>query len=159
MYKFLDSGGGEDVCEMDGHSLKISLWTKYRWRQNIDFEKISPSIFCQRRYYVNVDILSSPIFFCRQYFVDVDMLPDVDILSPPIFFRLQYFVDVDILSTLHLLFRGAYCSVAPTVPWCLLFHGTYCSVAPTIPWHLLFRSCAGEAVFCYTAENSHHLKA
>ncbi len=23
-------GGREDVCEMDGHSLKISLWTKYR---------------------------------------------------------------------------------------------------------------------------------
>jgi len=72
---------------------KISLSTKYCWRQNIHVDKISPPIFCRRQYFVADDILS-PAIFCRQrYFVNND------ILSTAIFCQQQYFVDGNILST------------------------------------------------------------
>jgi hypothetical protein len=38
----------------------------------------------------------------------------------------------------HLLFPGANCSVALTLPWRLLFRGAYSSVVLTIPCHLNF---------------------
>jgi hypothetical protein len=116
-------------CGQNTADDKISTLTKYRCRYFVNADILSTSIFCRRQYF------ETSICCRRQYFVAAD------IFSSPIFCQCRIYCTVP----WRLLFRGAYCSVAPPIPWRLLFRGTYCSKAPLTKYRCRQSLCLGKS--------------